>query len=245
VDRCAVTSCTPGRPMAHRQRRARGGQPPAPPVTRSGKGHRCPAPGRPLREARSRGVCHDLNAAKAAHVARKGDGIVTSISCLRYALCDGHVGEAEDSTVPRIDGRLVLSLTDLTHHQELRHLTALDLSVAAGTRTAPVVAVDRPTSWNGCLARPASATGPTRSPIRSRPALRAGLRGGAKIRVSELPRGPPQPASCRKRPRPLARAAQTGCVRWRRPVRVCVTPGQQSQDTRSRFRRRRRDGDSL
>ncbi len=37
----------------------------------------------------------------------------------------------------RLDGRLVLSPTDLTAHQECRHLTALDLAVATGVRPAP------------------------------------------------------------------------------------------------------------
>ncbi|WP_346619254.1 TM0106 family RecB-like putative nuclease [Blastococcus montanus] len=37
----------------------------------------------------------------------------------------------------RLDGRLVLSPTDLTHHQECRHLTRLDLGVAAGEWAAP------------------------------------------------------------------------------------------------------------
>ena len=32
----------------------------------------------------------------------------------------------------RLDGQLVLSPTDLTHHQECRHLTPLDLGVADG-----------------------------------------------------------------------------------------------------------------
>ena len=32
----------------------------------------------------------------------------------------------------RLDGQLVMSPTDLTHHQECRHLTRLDLGVAAG-----------------------------------------------------------------------------------------------------------------
>ena len=38
----------------------------------------------------------------------------------------------------RLDGRLVLSPTDLTHHQECAHLTRLDLGVAAGEWAAPV-----------------------------------------------------------------------------------------------------------
>ncbi|WP_040339814.1 TM0106 family RecB-like putative nuclease [Candidatus Blastococcus massiliensis] len=37
----------------------------------------------------------------------------------------------------RLDGRLVLSPTDLTSHQECRHLTRLDLGVAAGEWAAP------------------------------------------------------------------------------------------------------------
>ncbi|MCZ2859980.1 TM0106 family RecB-like putative nuclease [Blastococcus sp. VKM Ac-2987] len=37
----------------------------------------------------------------------------------------------------RLDGRLVLSPTDLTSHQECRHLTRLDLGVAAGEWVAP------------------------------------------------------------------------------------------------------------
>ncbi|MCW2739663.1 MAG: hypothetical protein JWR45_85 [Blastococcus sp.] len=37
----------------------------------------------------------------------------------------------------RLDGQLVLSPTDLTHHQECRHLTRLDLGVALGDRGAP------------------------------------------------------------------------------------------------------------
>ncbi|UOY01868.1 TM0106 family RecB-like putative nuclease [Blastococcus sp. PRF04-17] len=37
----------------------------------------------------------------------------------------------------RLDGRLALSPTDLTHHQECRHLTRLDLGVAAGEWSAP------------------------------------------------------------------------------------------------------------
>ncbi len=41
----------------------------------------------------------------------------------------------------RLDGRLVLSPTDLTHHQECRHLTRLDLGVAAGEWAAPDVEV--------------------------------------------------------------------------------------------------------
>ena len=41
----------------------------------------------------------------------------------------------------RLDGRLVLSPTDLTHHQECRHLTWLDLGVAAGEWAAPDVEV--------------------------------------------------------------------------------------------------------
>lgn len=40
----------------------------------------------------------------------------------------------------RLDGRLVLSPTDLTAHQECRHLTRLDLGVAAGEWTAPAEA---------------------------------------------------------------------------------------------------------
>ena len=36
----------------------------------------------------------------------------------------------------RLDGRLVLSPTDLTHHQECAHLTRLDLGVADGEWTA-------------------------------------------------------------------------------------------------------------
>ena len=39
----------------------------------------------------------------------------------------------------RLDGRLVLSPTDLTCHQECRHLTRLDLGVAAGEWAAPDV----------------------------------------------------------------------------------------------------------
>ncbi|SOE03499.1 hypothetical protein [Blastococcus haudaquaticus] len=39
----------------------------------------------------------------------------------------------------RLDGRLVLSPTDLTAHQECAHLTRLDLGVAAGERAAPDV----------------------------------------------------------------------------------------------------------
>src|SRR5687768_13419770 len=38
----------------------------------------------------------------------------------------------------RLDGRLVLSPTDLTHHQECAHLTRLDLGVAAGEWAAPI-----------------------------------------------------------------------------------------------------------
>ena len=41
----------------------------------------------------------------------------------------------------RLDGQLVLSPTDLTHHQECRHLTWLDLGVAAGEWAAPDVEV--------------------------------------------------------------------------------------------------------
>ena len=37
----------------------------------------------------------------------------------------------------RLDGQLVLSPTDLTHHQECRHLTWLDLGVAAGEWARP------------------------------------------------------------------------------------------------------------
>ena len=37
----------------------------------------------------------------------------------------------------RLDGQLVLSPTDLTHHQECPHLTRLDLGVAAGEWAAP------------------------------------------------------------------------------------------------------------
>src|SRR3954454_6533142 len=37
----------------------------------------------------------------------------------------------------RLDGQLVLSPTDLTHHQECAHLTRLDLGVAAGEWAAP------------------------------------------------------------------------------------------------------------
>jgi predicted RecB family nuclease len=40
----------------------------------------------------------------------------------------------------RLDGRLVLSPTDLTAHQECRHLTRLDLGVAAGEWSAPAEA---------------------------------------------------------------------------------------------------------
>ncbi len=39
----------------------------------------------------------------------------------------------------RIDGRLVLSPTDLTHHQECAHLSRLDLGVAAGEWARPDV----------------------------------------------------------------------------------------------------------
>ena len=39
----------------------------------------------------------------------------------------------------RLDGQLVLSPTDLTHHQECAHLTRLDLGVAAGEWAAPDV----------------------------------------------------------------------------------------------------------
>ena len=38
----------------------------------------------------------------------------------------------------RLDGRLVLSPTDLTHHQECAHLTRLDLGVTAAEWAAPV-----------------------------------------------------------------------------------------------------------
>src|SRR4051794_24075451 len=41
----------------------------------------------------------------------------------------------------RLDGQLVLSPTDLTHHQECRYLTRLDLGVAAGEWAAPDVEV--------------------------------------------------------------------------------------------------------
>ena len=41
----------------------------------------------------------------------------------------------------RLDGQLVLSPTDLTHHQECRHLTWLDLGVATGEWAAPDVEV--------------------------------------------------------------------------------------------------------
>ena len=41
----------------------------------------------------------------------------------------------------RLDGQLVLSPTDLTHHQECRHLTRLDLGVTAGEWAAPDVEV--------------------------------------------------------------------------------------------------------
>ena len=37
----------------------------------------------------------------------------------------------------RLDGRLVLSPTDLTAHPESRHLTGLDLAVATGVRPRP------------------------------------------------------------------------------------------------------------
>src|SRR5688572_20772101 len=37
----------------------------------------------------------------------------------------------------RLDGQLVLSPTDLTQHQECRHLSWLDLGVATGEWTAP------------------------------------------------------------------------------------------------------------
>src|SRR5215218_8063652 len=37
----------------------------------------------------------------------------------------------------RLEGKLVLSPTDLSHHQECRHLTWLDLGVARGERSAP------------------------------------------------------------------------------------------------------------
>ena len=43
----------------------------------------------------------------------------------------------------RLDGRLVLSPTDLTAHQECRHLTRLDLGVAAGEWAAPDVETTR------------------------------------------------------------------------------------------------------
>jgi predicted RecB family nuclease len=39
----------------------------------------------------------------------------------------------------RLDGQLVLSPTDLTHHQECAHLTRLDLGVATGEWAAPDV----------------------------------------------------------------------------------------------------------
>src|SRR3954451_17703993 len=39
----------------------------------------------------------------------------------------------------RLDGQLVLSPTDLTHHQECAHLTRLDLGVATGEWAAPEV----------------------------------------------------------------------------------------------------------
>ena len=42
----------------------------------------------------------------------------------------------------RLDGRLVLSPTDLTKHQECRHLTRLDLAVADGALAAPVEGAD-------------------------------------------------------------------------------------------------------
>src|SRR5688572_2849017 len=42
-------------------------------------------------------------------------------------------------TMQRLDGRLVLSPTDLTHHQECAHLTRLDLGVAAGEWARPEV----------------------------------------------------------------------------------------------------------
>ena len=38
----------------------------------------------------------------------------------------------------RLDGQLVLSPTDVTHHQECAHLTRLDLGVAVGDWAAPV-----------------------------------------------------------------------------------------------------------
>lgn len=41
----------------------------------------------------------------------------------------------------RIDGRLVLSPTDLTRHQDCRHLTTLDLAVAGGHLACPAEAV--------------------------------------------------------------------------------------------------------
>ena len=46
----------------------------------------------------------------------------------------------------RLDGRLVLSPTDLTHHQECAHLSRLDLGVAAGEWAAPDVEVARRSS---------------------------------------------------------------------------------------------------
>src|SRR3954451_6584408 len=39
----------------------------------------------------------------------------------------------------RLDGQLVLSSTDLTHHQECAHLTRLDLGAATGEWAAPDV----------------------------------------------------------------------------------------------------------
>ena len=41
----------------------------------------------------------------------------------------------------RLDGQVVLSPTDLTKHQECRHLTWLDLGVAIGVRAASEVPV--------------------------------------------------------------------------------------------------------
>jgi len=68
--------------------------------------------------------------------------------------------------VQRIDGRLILSPTDLTRHQECHHLTALDLAVTNG-------AIQPPVDGPGYELQSSSSAGlRTRSPTSRRSRLR-------------------------------------------------------------------------
>ena len=105
----------------------------------------------------------------------------------------------------RLDGQLVLSPTDLTHHQECAHLTRLDLGVATGEWAAPDVETS-----DGAAAR-----------LRPRPRARAevpGVAGGRRASRSSRSRRSSTPRDdAARRPRPSRRcaAASTSSTRAR------------------------------